>query len=303
MSVKKKKTKDAGNDFPIKIGLPKGSLQASTFELFRNAGYNISVSERSYYPRIDDPDLEPILIRAQEIPRYVEQGAISAGITGWDWVCESGAKVRQVADLVYAKAGFRPVRWVLAVPEDSPFRRASDLAGEKIATELVEVTRDFFARRKIKCEVEFSWGATEAKPPDLAAAIVELTETGSSLEANNLRVIETVLESSTRFIANNSAWKSPTKRKKLENLALLLQGAILAQDKVGLKMNIPRAALSRLLSLLPALHSPTISGQVDEKWVAVEVAIDEKKARELIPRLKEAGAAGIIEYPLNKIVL
>ena len=302
MTAEKKKDNTV-RDFPIKIGLPKGSLQASTFELFRNAGYGISVSERSYYPRIDDPELEPILIRAQEIPRYVEQGVISAGITGWDWICESGVKIRQIADLVYAKSGFRPVRWVLAVPEDSPFRSASDLQGKRIATELVKITRDFFARRKINCEVEFSWGATEAKPPDLAAAIVELTETGSSLKENKLRIIETVLESTTRLIVNPAAWKRPAKRKKLENLALLLQGAIVAQDKVGLKMNIPRSSLQKVLSLLPALHSPTISQQVDLKWVAVEVAIDEKKVRDLIPRLKEAGASGIIEYSLNKMIL
>ncbi len=292
----------ADNPTLIRLGLPKGSLQESTFELFRRAGFSISVGSRSYYPRIDDPEIEAVLIRAQEIPRYVEQGAIDAGITGFDWLKESGAGVEEIADLVYAKAGFRPVRWVLAAPEDSPFRKPEDFRGKRIATELVSATRDFFSSRGIDCEVEFSWGATEVKPPQLADGIVELTETGSSLRANNLRIVETVLESTTRFIANTAVWKDPARRRKLENIALLLQGAIEAQGKVGLKMNVPRRALEQLLEILPALHSPTLSDQIDRDWVAVEVVIEERRVRELIPILKGAGAEGIIEYPLNKIV-
>ena len=286
----------------IKLGLPKGSLQESTFELFRRAGFAIAVGSRSYYPRIDDPEIEAVLIRAQEIPRYVEKGAIDAGITGFDWLKESGAKVAEIADLVYAKAGFRPVRWVLAAPEDSPFQKPEDFRGKRIATELVSATRAFFSSRGIDCEVEFSWGATEVKPPQLADGIVELTETGSSLRANNLRIVETILESTTRFIANTAVWKDPARRRKLENIALLLQGAIEAQGKVGLKMNVPRRALEQMLELLPALHSPTLSDQIDRDWVAVEVVIEERRVRELIPVLKSAGAEGIIEYPLNKIV-
>ncbi len=287
----------------IKIGLPKGSLQESTFDLFRRAGYPISVGSRSYYPQLDDPEIEAVLIRAQEIPRYVENGAIDAGITGLDWIRESGADVREIADLVYAKVGFRPVRWVLAVPADSPFTRPEDLAGKRIATEVVSLTREFFSARGIDCEVEFSWGATEVKPPQLVDGIVELTETGSSLRANNLRIVETVLESTTRFIANRAVWENPRQRRKLENIALLLQGAIQAQGKVGIKMNVRRDDLKKILGLLPALHSPTISDQIDQNWVAVEVIIEEKRVRELIPDLKQAGAQGIIEYPLNKIVI
>lgn len=287
----------------IKLGLPKGSLQESTFDLFRRAGFSISVGSRSYYPRLDDPEISAVLIRAQEIPRYVENGAIDAGITGFDWIRESGADVSEIANLIYAKAGFRPVRWVLAVPEDSPFERVEDLRGKRIATEVVSVTREFFAGRGIECEVEFSWGATEVKPPQLVDGIVELTETGSSLRANNLRIVETVLESTTRFIANHSVWKNPVQRRKLENIALLLQGAIRAQGKVGIKMNVRKGDLEAVLKILPSLHSPTIADQFDRDWVAVEVIIEEKRVRELIPDLKEAGAQGIIEYPLNKIVI
>jgi len=287
----------------LRLGLPKGSLQESTFDLFRRAGFSISVGSRSYYPRLDDPEIEAVLIRAQEIPRYVEQGAIDAGITGLDWLKESGAVVEEIADLVYAKAGFRPVRWVLAVPEDSPFKTPKDFSGKRIATELVGVTRAYFAGRGIDCEVEFSWGATEVKPPQLADGIVELTETGSSLRANNLRIVETLLESTTRLIANRKVWADPPRRRKLENIALLLQGAIEAQDKVGIKMNVPRDGLQRVLEILPALHSPTLSDQIDRGWVAVEVVLEERRVRELIPVLKAAGAAGIIEYPLNKIVV
>lgn len=287
----------------IKLGLPKGSLQEATFDLFRKAGFAISIGPRSYYPRLDDPELEAVLIRAQEIPRYVESGAIDGGITGLDWITESRSRVVEVENLVYGKSGFRPVRWVLAVPANSSYKKAEDLKGKRIATELVSVTRRFFRQRKIKCDVEFSWGATEVKPPVLVDAIVELTETGSSLEANNLRIVETVLESTTWLIANHESWKEPSRRRKLKNLALLLQGAIQARAKVGLKMNVRRSALPGVLSRLPALHSPTIAEQVDRDWVAVEVIIDEKTVRELIPDLKRAGAQGIIEYPLNKIIL
>ncbi|MDP8214132.1 MAG: ATP phosphoribosyltransferase [Candidatus Euphemobacter frigidus] len=292
-----------GKTAVITLGLPKGSLQESTFDLFRRAGFTISVSPRSYYPRLDDPEIDAVLIRAQEISRYVENGAIDAGITGLDWIRESGADVVEIANLIYAKAGFRPVRWVLAVPEDSPFQCVEDLRGKRIATEVVNVTREFFSDRGVECEVEFSWGATEVKPPQLVDGIVELTETGSSLRANKLRIVETVLESTARFIANRAVWENPVRRRKLENIALLLQGAILAQGKVGIKMNVRKSGLEKVLSILPSLHSPTISDQLDKNWAAIEVIIEEKRVRELIPDLKEAGAQGIIEYPLNKIVL
>ncbi|HOO77456.1 MAG TPA: ATP phosphoribosyltransferase [bacterium] len=288
---------------PIKLGLPKGSLQESTFELFRKAGWRLSVRGRSYYPAIDDPDIEPVLIRAQEIPRYVQIGALDAGMTGLDWIRENRVQVREVSNLVYAKAGFRPVRWVLAVPEDSPFRKVEDLEGKRVATEVVRLTEDFFASRGVTCEVEYSWGATEVKPPQLVDAIVELTETGSSLRANKLRVIETVLESTTRLIVNERAWEDAGIRAKIENMVLLLEGAINAQDKVGLKMNVPRPSLENVLDCLPSLHSPTISEQKDPAWVAVEVIIPENEVRQLLPGLKAAGAQGIIEYPLNKLIL
>ena len=287
----------------IKLGLPKGSLQESTFELLRRAGYRISVRGRSYYPEVDDPELETVLIRAQEIPRYVQNGILDAGITGWDWIRENRAEVQEVANLLYAKAGFRAVRWVLAVPEGSSFEKAEDLEGKRVATEVVNLTRDYFSRRGVNCEIEFSWGATEVKPPRLVDAIVELTETGSSLRANKLRIIDTVLESTTRLIANVTTWQTRKKREKLENLALLLQGAIAAQDKVGLKMNLRRSALPEVSRCLSSLHSPTISEQSDPEWVALEVIIDEREVRDLIPRLKRLGAEGIIEYPLNKIIL
>jgi len=287
----------------IKLGLPKGSLQESTFDLFRRAGFSISLGSRSYYPNLDDPEISAVLIRAQEIARYVENGAIDAGITGLDWIQESGADVLEISNLIYAKAGFRPIRWVLAVPEDSPFKSAEDLRGKRIATEVVNITREFFAGRGIDCEIEFSWGATEVKPPQLVDGIVELTETGSSLRANNLRIIETVLESTTRFIANRSVGDNQAQRRKLDNIAMLLQGAINAQGKVGLKMNLRKDDLEKVLQILPALHSPTISDQLDKNWIAIEVIIEEKGVRELIPALKEAGAQGIIEYPLNKIVI
>ena len=286
----------------LTIGLPKGSLQEATFRIFRKAGYQISLSSRSYIPSLDDPELEGMLIRAQEIPRYVEEGVLDAGLTGRDWVLEQGAKVVEVAELIYAKGGLQPVRWVLAVPENSNIKSSQDLEGKRIATELVNYTRKYFRKKKIKVKVEFSWGATEVKPPFLADAIVELTETGDSLRANKLKVIETLLESKTLFIANKDSWNVPWKRKKIENLSCLFEGALLAEEKVGLKMNVNRKNLKKMLSVLPALHTPTISNLTDTDWVAVEVVADEKILRDLIPKLKEAGATGIVEYPLNKVI-
>lgn len=286
----------------LKIGLPKGSLQEATFRIFRKAGYQISLPDRSYFPSLDDPELEGMLIRAQEIPRYVEEGVLDAGLTGRDWILEQEAKVVEVIDLKYAKGGLQPVRWVLAVPENSNIKSSQDLEGKRIATELVNYTRKYFRKKKIKVKVEFSWGATEVKPPFLADAIVELTETGDSLRANKLKVIETLLESSTLFIANKNSWKVPGKRKKIENLSCLFEGALLAEEKVGLKMNVNRKNLKKMLSVLPALHTPTISNLTDTDWVAVEVVADEKILRDIIPKLKEAGATGIVEYPLNKVI-
>jgi len=286
----------------LRLGLPKGSLQDSTLRLFKKAGYNISVDVRSYYPTFDDPDIEAMLIRAQEMPRYVADGVLDCGLTGLDWILDQGVDVKEVAELNYAKGGIRPVKWVIAVPNDSKIKRLSDLNGKCIATELVNFTRRFLKSHGINATVSFSWGATEVKPPHLADAIVELTETGRSLKANNLRVIETVLISSTRFIANKRAWKDRWKRQKIENLVLLLKGALSAEEKVGLKMNVHRDSLKRVMSLLSALHSPTISTLSDEGWYALEVMIDEKIVRDIIPRLKSAGAEGIVEYPLNKII-
>ncbi len=286
----------------LRIGFPKGSLQESTFRLFDMAGFVITVSSRSYVPQIDDPELEGLLMRAQEIPRYVESGVLDVGLTGKDWIVEQGADVVEVEDLIYAKEGMRPVRWVVAVPDDSSIQSIEDLQGKHIATELVNFTKRYLEERGITAYVEFSWGATEVKPPRLADAIVELTETGNSLRANNLRIVETVLESTTKLIANKEAWKDPWKRRKIENLALLLQGALNAVDKVGLKMNVNRADLEKVLNQLPALHTPTISNLYDPDWVALEVILDEKKARDLIPRLKDAGATGIVEYRLTKVI-
>ncbi|MGE5549441.1 MAG: ATP phosphoribosyltransferase [Bacteroidota bacterium] len=286
----------------LKLALPKGSLQEQTVRLFGKAGYNITVSERSYYPRIDDPELEAMLIRAQEVSRYVEQGVLDAGITGNDWLLDSGVQLITVADLVYSKQTLNPCRWVLAVPNDSPFRRPEDLRGKRIATELVNVTGAFFKERGIPVEVQFSWGATEVKPPVLADAIVEITETGSSLRANNLRVIDTVLEVKNCLLANRAAWEDPWKREKLENIALLLVGALAAEDKVGLKMNVPCAQVGTILEILTALRRPTISQLSDPDWVALETIIDERTVRDIIPQLKKAGAEGIVEYPLNKVV-
>ncbi len=286
----------------LKMGLPKGSLQEATRELFRRAGYSIIFGERSYYPSIDDPEIELMLIRAQEIPRYVDHGILDAGIAGTDMVEENDADVVRVTELPYSKASLGSVRWVLAVPEDSGFNSVSDLEGKTIATELVNTTRKYLRRKGVKAAVEFSWGATEVKPPDLADAIVELTETGSSLRANNLKIIDMVIESQTCFLANKKAWEDPSKRQKIESIVTLLQGALNAAGMVGLKMNVSRSDLSKVLSELPALKTPTISNLSDPGWIAVETALEEKVVREIIPRLKNAGAQGIIEYPLNKVI-
>ena len=287
----------------LKLGLPKGSLQEASLQLFRRAGYEISVNSRSYFPSIDDEEIECMLIRAQEMARYVEDGILDAGLTGKDWILENESNVVEVADLVYAKQTFGKVRWVLAVPEKSPFQSVQDLQGKIIATELVGVTRRYLERNQVKAKVEFSWGATEVKPPVLADAIVEVTETGSSLRANGLRIVETVLESNTKFIAHPGAWEDPWKRGKIETLIMLLQGAIEAAGKVGLMLNVRRDDLEKVLSVLPALKRPTISALSDSDWVAVNTVIEEKTVREIIPRLKAANAQGIVEYPLNKIVV
>jgi ATP phosphoribosyltransferase len=287
----------------LRIGLPKGSLQEATVALFKKAGYNITHSSRSYYPAIDDPDIECLLIRAQEMARYVEDGVIDCGLTGKDWILENRAKVIEMAQLAYSKATSRPVRWVLAVPESSPVRSVRDLGGKRIATELVEVTKGYLRKRRVRAEVEFSWGATEVKPPRLADAIVEATETGSSLRANNLRIVDTILESTTRFIANRKAHRDPWKRRKMENLLIMLRGAVAAEGRVGLMMNVRKKDLRKVLSLLPALQKPTVSSLSDPSWCDINTIIDEKVIRDLIPALKQAGAIDIVEYPLNKIIL
>jgi len=294
----------------LKLGIPKGSLQDATIHLFARAGFNIYVSTRSYFPSIDDPEIECMLIRAQEMARYVSDGVLDAGLTGQDWIAEhelgdgTTGVLTSIADLIYAKQSFGKVRWVLAVPEDSvSIQSAKDLDGKVIATELVRVTRAYFARQGAKVNVEFSWGATEVKPPVLADAIVEATETGSTLRANRLRILDTVMESNTQLIANHTALSDPWKRTKLENLALLLKAAIEAQGRVGLMLNVRRSDLDGVLALLPALQRPTVSALSDADWVAVNTIIEERTARDLIPRLKAASAHGIVEYPLNKIVL
>jgi ATP phosphoribosyltransferase len=286
----------------LKLGLPKGSLQESTLKLFRKAGYHISISARSYYPTFDDPEIQAMLIRAQEMAGYVEAGILDCGLTGKDWILEQNASVHEVAELIYAKEGLRPVKWVIAVPNDSTIKTLKDLNRKRIATELVGFTRRYLKSKGVKAEVDFSWGATEVKPPHLADAIVELTETGTSLKANNLRIIDTILESSTRFIANKKAWRDAWKRRKMENIVLLLRGALAAEEKVGLKMNVPESSLKRVMTLLSAMHSPTISPLSDKGWYALEVMIDEKTVRDLIPKLKTAGASGIVEYQLNKVI-
>ena len=286
----------------LRIGLPKGSLQQATFRMFERAGYRITLGARSYWPLVDDPQLEIRLMRAQEIPGYAARGFLDAGITGKDWILETGAKVEEVCDLLYSKVTLQPARWVLAVAEDSPYRSVADLQGKRIATELVQVTRDYLAQAGVKAEVEYSLGATEVKVPELVDAIVDITETGRSLRANNLRVIATVLETNTKVIASPSAWRDPDKRKRIEDLSLLLRGALLAEQKVGLKMNVPRDKLAAVSKLLPALREPTVSPLSDPKWVAVETVVDENVARDVIPELLKAGAEGIIEYPLNKVI-
>jgi ATP phosphoribosyltransferase len=293
----------------LKLGIPKGSLQDATIQLFARAGFNIYVSSRSYFPAVDDPDIECMLIRAQEMARYVSDGVLDAGLTGQDWIAEHElgegrtGVLEPIADLIYAKQSFGKVRWVLAAPEDSAISGAADLDGKTIATELVRVTRAYFNRQGVKANVEFSWGATEVKPPVLADAIVEATETGSTLRANRLRILDTVMESNTALVANKQALSDDWKRTKLENIALLLKAAIAAQGRVGLMLNVRRTDLAAVLALLPALQRPTISALSDEQWVAVNTIIEERTVRDLIPRLKSARAQGIVEYPLNKIVL
>src|SRR5512142_793098 len=287
----------------LRLGIPKGSLQESTLKIFKKAGFNITVRSRSYYPNIDDPEIECMLIRAQEMARYVEDGILDAGLTGRDWVQENDAKVQTVADLIYAKQSFGKVRWVLAVPESSSVQSVKDLQGKIIATELVATTKRYLASHGVTAKVEFSWGATEVKPPVLADAIVEVTETGSSLRANKLKIIDTVLESNTQLIANKDSWKDPWKRRKLEDMKMLLEGAINALGKVGLMLNVNKKDLESVLGVLPALKRPTISHLSDDEWLAVNTILDESTVRDIIPRLKQAGGQGIVEYPLNKIVL
>ena len=287
----------------LKLGIPKGSLEHATVDLFRRAGFQISTSSRSYFPSIDDPQIECMLIRAQEMARYVEDGILDAGLTGRDWIDENEADVVAVADLIYAKQSFGKVRWVLAVPESSPFRTVHDLGGKIVATELVATTKRYLEKHGVKAKVEFSWGATEVKPPVLADAIVEVTETGSSLRANNLKIIDTVMESNTQLIANKTSWEDEKKRRKLEDIRMLLDGAINALGKVGLMLNVHKDNLSAVLAVLPALKRPTISHLSDDQWLAVNTILDETTVRDIIPRLKQAGGEGIVEYPLNKIVL
>ena len=286
----------------LRFGLPKGSLQDATIEKMAKAGFNISVSNRSYIPYVDDEELAIRMIRAQEISRYVEHGYLDCGITGYDWIQENGSKVHEVGEFQFSKVTRQPTRWVLAVPEDSSIKSVKDLKGKRIATEVVNLTKRYLRKHKVKAEVEFSWGATEVKAHELVDAIVEITETGSSLRANKLRIVDTLLESTPRLIANHGSWRDPWKRQKIEKIALLLKGALEAESKVGLKMNISHKNLATLLQTLPALRNPTISNLSQEGWVAVETIIDEHIVRELIPELKAAGAEGIIEYPLNKVV-
>lgn len=286
----------------IRLGIPAGSLQEATGELFRKAGFKLAFASRSYYPAIDDPEIHCTLIRAQEMARYVQDGSLDCGLTGYDWVLENDAKVVELAELVFSKVSRRPVRWVLAVPNDSPIQSPKDLQGKRIATEVVNLTRNWLAKHGVTAQVEFSWGATEVKPPRLADAIVDVTETGSSLRANNLRVVAELLQSTTRFIANEKAYADPWKKEKMDDLVLMLQGAMAAEGKVGLMMNVRRADLPSVLKILPALQNPTISGLSDEAWVAVNTILDEDTVRHIIPKLKGAGAKGIVEYPLNKII-
>lgn len=286
----------------LKLGLPKGSLQESTLELFRKAGIRVIPSERSYFPATDDEELEIMMVRSQEMAKYVESGAFDAGLTGYDWIVETGAKVKEICELIYAKSGFRPVKWVLAVPENSRVRSVKDLRGKRIATEAVNLVKKYLSKNKVKAEVEFSWGATEAKAGSLVDAIVELTETGSSLRANKLRIVAEVLSSTTRFIANTHSLRDPWKKKKVENIAILLKGALNAEGWVGLKMNLEEKNLAKIMSVLPALKKPTVSRLTLPGWMAIEVVLEEKTVKQIIPDLKRSGAQGIIEYPLNKVI-
>ncbi|HBA82493.1 MAG TPA: ATP phosphoribosyltransferase [Verrucomicrobia bacterium] len=286
----------------IVLGLPKGSLQDATFTMMKKAGFTVTVGSRSYIPRVDDPEIDARLIRAQEISRYVEHGMLDVGITGHDWILENGSDVVEVAELIYAKQGLRPVRWVVAVPNDSPIRTIQDLEGKRIATEGVGLTKRFLKQHNVNAEVEFSWGATEVKAPELVDAIVEITETGSSLRANNLRIVETVMESTTRLIANRAAWANDGKRAKIEQLSMLLKGALMAETKVLIKMNVQKDRLDSVTAILPALHAPTVNGLSTEGWYSIESVVEESVVREIIPQLKTAGAEGIIEIALNKVV-
>ena len=286
----------------LKLGIPKGSLQDSTVELFAKAGWRISVSSRSYYPGVDDPEIECMMVRAQEMARYVESGALDAGLTGKDWILETGADIEEVTELVYSKTSLGRVRWVLAVAEDSPIESVRDLEGKVIATEAVRMTEKYLAKHGVKARVEFSWGATEVKVPELADAIVEVTETGSSLRANHLRVVDTLLESATWFIANRASWKDSWKHEKIVNMSMLLEGAIKAYNRVGLMLNVRREDLDKVLAALPALRNPTVAQLSDPGWLAINTIVEEKAVRQLIPKLKAGGAEGIVEYPLNKVV-
>ena len=286
----------------LRLGLPKGSLEETTVEMFRKAGYKIRIESRSYYPSINDAEIECILIRAQEMARYVGEGVLDAGLTGYDWIVESGADVVEVAELIYGKVGRKPLRWVLAVPEESDIHSVKDLAGKRIATEAVGMTKRYLEKHGIEAAVEFSWGATEVKPPKLADAIVEITETGSSLRANNLRIIDTICTTTTRLIANRNAWRDEFKKNKVERLAMLLQAVLDAEKKVGLMLNVESINLDKILEILPALHKPTVSSLAEENWYALTTVVDETVVRDIIPDLIKAGAEGIVEYSLNKIV-
>ncbi|MEM7231159.1 MAG: ATP phosphoribosyltransferase [Planctomycetota bacterium] len=286
----------------LKLGIPKGSLQEATFGLFAKAGFRFSVSSRSYFPSVDDDEIESMLVRAQEMARYVEDGVFDAGITGKDWILENRADVVEVLDLHYSKQSMRPCRWVLAVTENSPVKTVKDLQGKRIATEVVKLTEDYLADRGVEADVEFSWGATEVKTPDLVDAIVEITETGSSLRANKLRIVEEILTTTPRLVANKEAWADSAKREKIENIAMLLQGALQAEGRVGLKLNCKEGAVKDVLSILPAMKNPTVSQLTNEGWVALETILEEREVRALIPPLKRAGAQDIIEYPLNKVI-
>ena len=286
----------------LKLGIPAGSLQESTGELFRKAGYKITFASRSYYPTIDDPEMHCTLIRAQEMPRYVQDGSLDCGLTGHDWILENDVKVVELVELVFSKVSKRPVRWVLAVPNDSPVQSVKDLQGKRIATEVVQLTRRWLARQGVTAQVEFSWGATEVKPPRLADAIVEVTETGSSLRANNLRIVAELLQSTTRFITNAEAYADPWKKEKMDDLVLMLQGAMAAEGKVGLMMNVRKTNLAAVLNILPALQTPTVSSLSNPEWADVNTILEESVVRSIVPKLKAAGACGIVEYPLNKII-